>query len=87
MGAGRREIVTLVGRRVVPLIAVGLALGLAAAAALSGLIANQLWGVSPTEPATYAAVSVVLALVSLLACLGPVRRAIAVDPTVVLRCE
>jgi len=87
VGAGRREIVTLVGRRVVPLIAVGLALGLAAAAALSGLIANQLWGVSPTEPATYAAVSVVLALVSLLACLGPVRRAIAVDPTVVLRCE
>src|SRR3972149_10327680 len=59
VGAGRREIVTLVGRRGVPL----------------------------PEPATYAAVSVVLALVSLLACLGPVRRAIAVDPTVVLRCE
>jgi putative ABC transport system permease protein len=69
------------------LVAVGLAGGLAGALALTRLIATQLWGVTPTDPPTFAAVSLVLAGVAALACTGPVRRAMAVDPTIALRSE
>jgi putative ABC transport system permease protein len=46
-----------------------------------------LWGVTPTDPTTFGAVCTLLVLVALLACVGPVRRALRVDPTVALRCE
>jgi putative ABC transport system permease protein len=87
LGAGTREIASLVGRRVVPLIAAGLVAGLAGALVLTRWMSSQLWEVAPTDPATYAAVALLLAVVALLACLSPTRRAIAVNPTVVLRCE
>jgi putative ABC transport system permease protein len=87
MGAGPREIIAFVARRALMLVAVGLAGGLAGALALTRLIATQLWGVTPTDPPTFAAVSLVLAGVAALACTGPVRRAMAVDPTIALRSE
>jgi putative ABC transport system permease protein len=87
MGAGPREIIAYVGRRALVLVAVGLAGGLAGALALTRFIASQLWGVTPTDPATFGAVSLVLAGVAAVACVGPVRRAIAVDPTIALRAE
>jgi ABC-type antimicrobial peptide transport system permease subunit len=62
-------------------------LGIAGALGLTRLIASQLWGVTPTDPSTYAVVSVLLLVIGLAACLGPMRRAIAVDPTVALRTE
>ena len=87
MGAGPREIIAFVGRRALILIAVGVAGGIAGALALTHLIASQLWGLRPTDPATFAVVSVVLAGVGVIACIGPVRRAIRVDPTIALRAE
>jgi putative ABC transport system permease protein len=57
LGAGRREIVALVGRRALAFVAGGLIAGLASALALTRLIASQLWGVSPTDPVTFAGVS------------------------------
>jgi putative ABC transport system permease protein len=87
LGAGKWEIVTLVGRRMLTPILAGLIFGLAGALAFTRLIATQLWDVTQTDPATYVAMSLLLASVALLACLAPTRRALAVDPTVVLRCE
>jgi putative ABC transport system permease protein len=46
-----------------------------------------LWGIEPTDPATFAAVSLLLAAVALMACFVPARRAIRVDPTEALRTE
>jgi putative ABC transport system permease protein len=65
----------------------GLAVGLPAAAAASRLMSGLLYGVRPADPATYAAVSVLLALVAVLACWLPARRASRLDPTVALRAD
>jgi putative ABC transport system permease protein len=64
-----------------------LVLGLAGSFALTRLIKSALWGVTATDPATYAAISLGLIAVALFACLVPTRRAVQVDPTVALRYE
>ena len=55
--------------------------------ALSRLIASQLWGIEPTDPATFTGVSLLLVAVALVASFVPARRAIRVDPTEALRTE
>jgi len=87
LGAGRRDLVALVSRPVTLLILPGLALGAAAALALSPLIAAQLWGTTPRDPAIFAAAAIALAAAALLACAAPLSRALAVDPARRLRCE
>ena len=61
--------------------------GVACALTISGLLRNLLYGVSPTDPATIAIVTVLLLAVTLLACYVPAQRATRVDPLVALRCE
>jgi len=87
LGAGRREIVALVGRRAIVFVAAGLVWGLAGALVLTRLIRSQLWGVTPTDPVTFAGVSVMLVAIALLACVIPARRALSVNPTIALRNE
>jgi putative ABC transport system permease protein len=63
----------------------GIALGIGGAVAISRSLSSELHGVSPVDPITYAGVALVVALVSLVACYVPTRRAIRVDPLVTLR--
>jgi len=69
--------------------AVGIAIGLGAALALTGVLqrASMLVAIAPTDPATYAVIAVLFALIAALACWVPARRAAALDPNVALREE
>ena len=87
LGAARRDVNRLVLEEGVPLILVGLALGLAAALGLTRLMSSLLFGVSPIDPVTFALVSVTLAAIALLASYLPARRAAGLDPTEALRWE
>jgi putative ABC transport system permease protein len=87
LGAGAREVLKLVVRQALILIAIGLGLGLAGSFVLTRVIQTALYGVTPTDPATFTGVSLLLILVALLACLIPTRRAVRVDPTVALHYE
>lgn len=87
LGAGRRGVVGLVVRQGMLNVAVGLAGGLVAAYGLSDLLADLLFGVTPTDPTTFGAVTLLLAAVAGLACYVPARRASRVDPMIALRGE
>jgi predicted lysophospholipase L1 biosynthesis ABC-type transport system permease subunit len=87
LGASRREIVWLVLRQGMKVAAVGMAAGLLASLLLTRFMAALLYGVRPADPATLAAVTLLLGGIALLACYIPARRATAVDPVVALRCE
>ena len=84
LGSDGRSIMRLVLGEGVVLVLAGLAAGMAGALALRGLIASQLYGVGPLDPAVVLAVTGVLALASLAACAGPASRAARVDPVTAL---
>jgi putative ABC transport system permease protein len=66
---------------------IGIAIGIAGAMGLTQLMKTLLYGVSAADPVTFVAVAVLLALVALLACWLPARRATKVDPMIALRYE
>jgi ABC-type antimicrobial peptide transport system permease subunit len=87
LGASRQEIVGLVLRQGMRVAGIGMAAGLVAAVALTRLMSALLYGVSPADPLTLVAVTVLLGAIALLACYIPARRATAVDPLIALRSE
>jgi putative ABC transport system permease protein len=87
LGATSRDVMRLVLVEALALAAAGLAIGLLAAFAATRLITTLLFGVAPTDPATFGSIAAVLVGTALVASYVPARRATRVDPMVALRCE
>jgi putative ABC transport system permease protein len=87
LGAVKMTILFLVIGKGIALACAGAAIGFAAALALTRLMSNLLFGVSPLDPFVFIAVAVVCFVAATLACLLPARRAAAVDPLIALRHE
>jgi putative ABC transport system permease protein len=87
LGAARADIVRLVLREGLIVTLVGLVIGIGGAFALTRLIANQLYGVTPMDPLTIATMALLLTAVAMLACVIPSRQAAKVNPVRALRVE
>jgi len=87
LGAQRRDVLSLILRQGLTLTFAGVTVGLLASWAVTRLLTRLLYGVSATDPLVLAGVALLLSVVSLLACYVPARRAMKIDPLVVLRYE
>ena len=87
LGATARDLVTLVVSQSMSVVAAGAIVGLLLALGVARLVTTQLYGVRPTDPVTFLAMPLLLALVALVATLVPARRATRVDPVQALRSE
>ncbi|MFY9611321.1 MAG: ABC transporter permease [Blastocatellia bacterium] len=87
LGAQTKDVVKLIVREGMTMALAGVAIGLAASFALTRVMASLLFGVGATDPLTFSVIALVLALIALLACYLPARRATKVDPMIALRYE
>jgi putative ABC transport system permease protein len=87
LGAPRASVLQMVLGQGMKLVAAGVVVGVAASLALTRLMVSLLYGVSPADPPTFAAVALLLVSITLLAQFPPARRAVSVDPAVALRHE
>jgi putative ABC transport system permease protein len=85
LGAAPNSILRLVISRGLKLTLAGVAIGLGTSLALTRFISSLLFGISSTDPLTFAAVAISLTLVAVAACCIPARRAMTVDPMIALR--
>ena len=87
LGAQARQVEWMILRLGLIQLAVGLSLGLAGALLVGSVMDSMLVGITPGDPMTFAAITTLLTIVSLAACLVPARRATQVDPLTALRAE
>ena len=87
LGARRLDVLTLVLRHSAAVTTIGLALGIAGAAAVTRYLESMLFGLTPLDPATFVGVSLLFAAVAMVAAYVPARRAARADPLASLRCE
>jgi putative ABC transport system permease protein len=87
LGARAGSVVGMIVREAVTLVAAGVVLGLVSSAWLTRFIRGLLFGVSPSDPLTLAAVATLLTVIALIACCVPALRAARVDPMLAIRCE
>jgi putative ABC transport system permease protein len=87
LGAQGRDVLRMIMAQGLKPVVIGAAAGLVASLALSRTLSSLLYGVTATDPATFAIVAFLLSLAALLACYLPARRATKVDPMVALRDE
>jgi putative ABC transport system permease protein len=87
LGAQRVDVLAMVLRQSMTLVAAGLAAGVLGALALTRLLREALYGLTPTDPKTYAGVSLLFVTVALAAAYLPARRAVRIDPVTALRHE
>src|SRR2546422_2508492 len=85
LGAQASDVLRMVVGQGMRLALIGAALGVAAALGLTRVIGSMLFNVSPTDPATFALITLLLATVALIACYIPARRATKLDPLMALR--
>jgi putative ABC transport system permease protein len=87
VGADARDVLRMILREGMTLSVFGLLFGLAGALAVTRFLSSLVFGVSTTDPVTFAAVSVLLTLVAMAACYMPARRAARIDPVAALKYE
>jgi predicted permease len=87
LGATRWDVVRLILNRTLPLVLIGVVVGMVASGALSRVLQSLLFGISATDPRTYAAVSVGFLLLGAAASAVPIRRALRIDPVRIINAE
>jgi putative ABC transport system permease protein len=87
LGAPPGDVIRLVLGRGLALASAGAGLGVIGSLVVTRVLASELYGIQPTDPATFVAAALVTVLVAMLACYVPARRATQVDPLVALRSE
>ena len=87
LGADRSSVLTMVLKRGLGLLAVGILIGLGVSVVLTRFVRDLLWGVPASDPWVFSAASAILLLIGSVACVAPALRAAWVDPIAVLRCE
>jgi len=87
LGANRADVLRLVLARALRIVVAGVIVGLAGAAAVTRVLQTFLFGVTPTDPIAFSAVTLLLMAVGLTAAWLPARRATRIDPSTALRAE